>query len=35
MSVSLPRVEAGTTWLSNLPLVRFLISSAAQTDSVW
>jgi len=29
MSVSLPRVEAGNTWMSNLPLLRFLISSAA------
>ena len=35
MSVSLPKVEAGKTWMSNLPLVRFLISSAAHTDSVW
>ena len=35
MSVSLPSEEAGKTWISNLPLVRFLISSAAHTDSVW
>jgi hypothetical protein len=25
----------GKTWMSNLPLLRFLISSAAHTDSVW
>ncbi len=25
MSVSLPRLEAGNTWISYLPLVRFLI----------
>ena len=35
MSVSLPSDEAGKTWISNLPLVRFLISSAAHTLSVW
>ena len=35
MSVSLPSELAGKTWISNLPLVRFLISSAAHTDSVW
>ena len=35
MSVSLPSEEAGNTWMSNLPLVRFLISCAAHTDSVW
>ena len=33
-SVSLPKLEAGNTWMSNLPLLRFLISAAAQTDSV-
>jgi hypothetical protein len=35
MSVSLPRLLAGKTWISKRPLVRFLISSAAHTDSVW
>ena len=35
MSVSLPSVLAGNTSMSNLPLVRFLISAAAHTDSVW
>ena len=35
MSVSLPSGLAGKTWISNLPLVRFLISSAAHTDCVW
>ena len=35
MSVSLPSELAGKTWMSNLPLVRFLISSAAHTDCVW
>jgi hypothetical protein len=35
MSVSLPSELAGKTWISNLPLVRFLISSAAHTLSVW
>ena len=35
MSDSLPRLEAGNTWMSYLPLVRFLISSAAQTDHLW
>ena len=34
MSVSLPSDDAGNTSMSNLPLVRFLISAAAQTDSV-
>ena len=32
MSLSLPRLEAGNTWMSYLPLLRFLISSAAHTD---
>jgi hypothetical protein len=35
MSVSLPSDDAGNTSMSNLPLVRFLISAAAHTDSVW
>ena len=35
MSVSLPSDEAGKTWISYLPLLRFLISSAAHTDHVW
>ncbi len=34
MSVSLPSEDAGKTWMSYRPLVRFLISSAAHTDSV-
>ena len=29
------RADAGNTSMSNLPLVRFLISAAAHTDSVW
>ena len=35
MSASLPRLEAGKTWMSYLPLVRFLISSAAHTEYLW
>ena len=35
MSLSLPRLEAGNTWISYLPLVRFLNSSPAQTDHLW
>ena len=35
MSLSLPRLEAGKTWISYLPFVRFLNSSAAQTDQRW
>src|SRR5687768_3299920 len=35
MSLSLPRLEAGNTWMSYLPLLRFLISSAAHTDHLW
>jgi hypothetical protein len=32
---SLPSWEAGNTVMSNLPLVRFLISLAAHSASVW
>ena len=35
MSDSLPRLEAGNTWISYLPLVRFLISSPAHTEYLW
>ena len=35
MSLSLPRLEAGNTWISYLPLVRFLNSSPAHTDHLW
>ena len=35
MSDSLPRDEAGNTWISYLPLVRFLISSPAHTEYLW
>src|SRR5687767_4124208 len=35
MSASLPRLDAGNTWMSYLPFVRFLISSAAHTEYLW
>src|SRR3954469_12876673 len=35
ISLSLPRLDAGKTWISYLPLVRFLNSSPAHTDHLW
>src|SRR5688572_30324585 len=35
ISLTLPRLDAGKTWISYLPLVRFLNSSPAQTDHLW